>query len=443
MESWFRDREHQNELVLLSEHGFTNDQLAIQFLRHFIRQTDSGTPPQLPPQPPTLTRTPPPTPVMKLLLMDNHGSHITPEFIDLATRNNIIPFTFPAHLTHCIQPCDVGIFQAMKHWHNKAIQHALETFDFEYSISSFLRDLPVIRTNTLKKSTIRDAFMQSGIWPVNAKAVLDNMSKYIKVSTPEPAPLSPQLPPVTPHTTHEFRAKWSIIQPKLQAQLSSPSQRQFDSINRGLEGLLDTSDRTLVERDMLYIRVSETMRKKPTNRYRLRQRQQGGELTAEYAQAQIAAKDQERRLKYTKKVQRARRIAINKEKKVLHAEGVWARKMERLRRKWVKSVGQNDIGASHLQRPFEDPETPANIARIYDKHQSTVPVGFEAGDLENMFNPVEIASFHTDTTNTTGSISTPKPLWEEDFIPLDSEDSVDSDDSGDSEDSEDQLSIIV
>jgi hypothetical protein len=50
-----------------------------------------------------------------------------------------------------MQPCDVGILQAMKHWHSKAIQHALETLDFDYTIGSFLRDLPEIRAQTLKK----------------------------------------------------------------------------------------------------------------------------------------------------------------------------------------------------------------------------------------------------------------------------------------------------
>ena len=134
MDSWYRDRQHQDEVVLLSESGFTTDELALRFLQHFITKTKAG-----PHEPP------------KLLLMDNHGSHITPEFILLARANNVVPFSFPAHLTHCMQPCDVGIFQAMKHWHNKAIQCALETLDFDYTIGSFFRDLPQIRTQTLKK----------------------------------------------------------------------------------------------------------------------------------------------------------------------------------------------------------------------------------------------------------------------------------------------------
>ena len=98
MDSWYRDRQHQNELVLLSESGFTTDQLALRFLQHFITHTGAGRRQQ-----------------PKLLLMDNHGSHITPEFILLARENNVIPFSFPAYLTYCIQLCNVGIFQAIKY----------------------------------------------------------------------------------------------------------------------------------------------------------------------------------------------------------------------------------------------------------------------------------------------------------------------------------------
>jgi hypothetical protein len=146
MESWYRDRLYQKELVLLSDTGFTSNTLALRFLEHFIQYTGAG-------------RDKPP----KLLLMDNHGSHITPEFIDLATRHNIVPFSFPAHLTHCMQPCDVGIFQSYKHWHSKAIQYALETLDFEYIVSSFLRDLAEVRSRTFKKSTIKSAFEKAKI----------------------------------------------------------------------------------------------------------------------------------------------------------------------------------------------------------------------------------------------------------------------------------------
>ena len=54
--------------------------------------------------------------------MNNYKSHCTPEFVLFANENYICPYPLIAHLTHCMQPFDVGVFQSNKHWHNNAIQ---------------------------------------------------------------------------------------------------------------------------------------------------------------------------------------------------------------------------------------------------------------------------------------------------------------------------------
>jgi hypothetical protein len=141
MDSWYREKLKAGERVLLSETGFTSDDLGLIYLEHFIQHT--GATPGGP---------------FILLLMDNHGSHRTPQFILLAYQHNIILFSFPAHMSHCMQPLDVGCFQTEKHWHTKAIEYTLDNLDFDYSIASFLRDLPEIRAKTFQKSIIRDAF---------------------------------------------------------------------------------------------------------------------------------------------------------------------------------------------------------------------------------------------------------------------------------------------
>lgn len=367
MDSWFRDRIHQDELVLLSESGFTNDNLAIRFLNHFIQYTSAG-----------------PDKTKKLLLMDNHGSHVTAEFIDLATRNNIVPFTFPAHLTHCMQPCDVGLFIAYKHWHSKAIQFALEKLEFEYTISSFFRDLPEIRTKTLKKDTIKHAFARAGIWPVNVQKVLQNMTKYEKLTLPE-EPVLPPVPPETPRTTYQFRSEWASIQSKLYTQLSSPTQRKFESIERGLQSLLDISDIIQTERDTLYTRIADIKRRKPTSRRRV---QKGGELTAQQAQQMIEAKDKERREKYTKQLARARRIAANKAKRELYTAGVKHRRLERARQRCEDILDYHDIGAAHIYTPIPDPEKVAKEATESQEEPqpSLHPEGFGvAGDPQTWF----------------------------------------------------------
>ena len=76
-----------------------------------------------------------------MLLCDGHITHLYPDFVIKAVENHIVVHTFPSHLTHCLQPLDVVIFRAWKHYQNRAIQEAIRALDLEYSITSFFRDL--------------------------------------------------------------------------------------------------------------------------------------------------------------------------------------------------------------------------------------------------------------------------------------------------------------
>jgi hypothetical protein len=58
---------------MLSETGFSNNQLAIQWLQHFIEHTAPHDPGFL-----------------KLLLLDSHVSHISHDFVILAAKHYII-----------------------------------------------------------------------------------------------------------------------------------------------------------------------------------------------------------------------------------------------------------------------------------------------------------------------------------------------------------------
>ena len=117
MSDWFSSEIDPDMTVVTSQKGFTNDDIAIHFLKHFIKHTDAG-----------------PHSEWKLLLMDNHGSHETDEFLTLANDNHILSYPLISHLTHCMQPLDVGVFQPYKHWHEVAMRDALANLSFEYDI---------------------------------------------------------------------------------------------------------------------------------------------------------------------------------------------------------------------------------------------------------------------------------------------------------------------
>lgn len=84
MDSWYHKSLHGTELVLLSKSGYSNDQLAIEWLEHFITHTES-------------TQS-----TSKLLLLVSHLSHLTPEFTIRADECNILTYAFPSHLTHIL-----------------------------------------------------------------------------------------------------------------------------------------------------------------------------------------------------------------------------------------------------------------------------------------------------------------------------------------------------
>jgi hypothetical protein len=43
-----------------------------------------------------------------LLVLDGHGSHLTPAFDQLCEENQIIAICMPLHASHLLQPLDVG-----------------------------------------------------------------------------------------------------------------------------------------------------------------------------------------------------------------------------------------------------------------------------------------------------------------------------------------------
>ena len=85
MESWYRNALKGGELVLLSENGYTTDELAMWLLEHFIEHTNAG-----------------PDKPWKMLLFNNHGSHRTPQFVLKCIQNHIVPRPFLAYIIHVI-----------------------------------------------------------------------------------------------------------------------------------------------------------------------------------------------------------------------------------------------------------------------------------------------------------------------------------------------------
>jgi hypothetical protein len=109
MDYFFTEELDENAIIATSESGYSNNELGLAYIQHFIEQSKSSDSSK------------------KLLIFDGYESHISDEFQEIAYKNNVILLQFPAHLTHILQPLDVGVFGPYKHWHTEAIHTALRT----------------------------------------------------------------------------------------------------------------------------------------------------------------------------------------------------------------------------------------------------------------------------------------------------------------------------
>lgn len=295
MADWTNDNQTGGELFAVSDSGYTNDELGLQWLAHFIKHvgaTAGG---------PTF-----------VLMCDSHTSHINDDFDIEAEKHNIWPYRFPSHLTHILQPLDVAVFHPYKHWHNKAIAKALREGQNFYGINDFLYDLKDIRDLTFKDNAILRGWRDSDLWPIMAAKTLAKMKVY-----EDPVLLQPdyitgndQLDIPKPKSAQDAVRILQSLAPKIQAGLSSPTGAVFTEFQTGTEEILYTLQLTSNEYTQLHVAMKDRAQRKL---YHSRQRiQKGGVLIAGEAQQ----RKNQRKIDYIKKIETSHafheRVARNK-----------------------------------------------------------------------------------------------------------------------------------
>jgi hypothetical protein len=107
--TWFSDAAPNSWMVATSPKGWTSNSLGLNWLkRHFDPNTKAKARRR-----------------HRLLILDGHGSHLTPEFVHYCKDNRIILLCLPPHTSHMLQPLDVSCFSPLKHWFKRECKHRL------------------------------------------------------------------------------------------------------------------------------------------------------------------------------------------------------------------------------------------------------------------------------------------------------------------------------
>ena len=159
--SWFYGKRPSDIRILISNSGFTFNQIGIEFLKHYIENSNADFHTN-----------------WILMFMNNHENHCIHEFIIFANDNHICFYFLTSHLIHCIQFLNVGVFQIYKHWHDVVIQKKITTLFVEYSIFQFLKNFNKMWINIFKSVTIQHVFQKTNMWSVNTDLCIEQFKIY-------------------------------------------------------------------------------------------------------------------------------------------------------------------------------------------------------------------------------------------------------------------------
>ena len=115
---------------------------------------------------PGTTRRQPERPaIYRMLLSDGYFSHLELPFIEFCAEYEIIPFCFPPHLTHLIQPLDVSVFGVFKHQHKISIENNVRHGNLDFSLFDFLEVFQSFHRESFSYHTILSGWRATGLDP--------------------------------------------------------------------------------------------------------------------------------------------------------------------------------------------------------------------------------------------------------------------------------------
>lgn len=296
LERWYdADIPHEYRIAL-SPKGYTSDKISLDWIQHFHRHTKCRISKK----------------EVRLLLFDGHESHLTYEFLQFCGQHYIVPYCFPPHTTHLVQPLDGQPFQAYKHFYRKRNNELASRGAEMDDKSDFLKQIHSIRTETFKQRTIRHAFEKRGIYPLNSEPVLKPLNKALEsapelqiITTPSPPPSSSS----PPSTIRGLRRSISKAQSFID---NSPELNQsfVRRLNRVFQSSLETTELAAQLKDDLQQHLRY---QKPQNRRKSQRRvRYNGPLTVYDAKRHIADRTEVERLQNLRQIRKAGTLEHNK-----------------------------------------------------------------------------------------------------------------------------------
>ena len=193
--------------VGVSDNGWTTDELGFEWVKHFNQHTAART-----------------AGVYRLLILDGHSSHATPEFDQYCAENKIITLCMPPYTSHLLQPLDVSCYSPLKRAYGREIEELTRQGVHHIDKIDFLTTYTRIRPTVFTQQNIQAGFQATGLIPLCPDRVLSSLTV---VRTPSPLQTTLDDNAVTqaetPHTVAQLQQQVRYLQERLRRQSESPT----------------------------------------------------------------------------------------------------------------------------------------------------------------------------------------------------------------------------
>ena len=167
VESWF-DGLPDDWRFEVSRKGWTSDEISLRWLEKlFIPSTSSRTKGKY-----------------RLLILDGHGSYLTPKFDEICEKNDIIAICMPSHSSHLLQPLDIGCFAVLKRSYGQLVESKMRVGIHYIDKLDFLEAYPFARIEAFKSDNIKNSFAAAGLMPYNPDRVISKLDIRLRTPTP-------------------------------------------------------------------------------------------------------------------------------------------------------------------------------------------------------------------------------------------------------------------
>ncbi|KAM5527244.1 transposase [Fusarium oxysporum f. sp. phaseoli] len=275
--NWYRECNLPGDWVIaLSENGWTNNQLGLDWLQHFDRSTKDRS-----------------VGSYRLLILDGHESHHSIEFERYCEENKIITLCMPAHASHLLQPLDVGCFGPLKKAYGREIERLMGCSINHITKIEFFPAFHAAHRATITESNIKGGFRGAGLAPFDPENVISKLDVQLRTPTPPADVTIPSTPWTarTPKTLLEAQSHSKYLQGRVRNHKSSSPESIIEAVKHFEKATSVLIHKIVLLEDRLQQVEQENRIVKRRRRGKRTRLQKGGPLTIEEASQAIDQMD--------------------------------------------------------------------------------------------------------------------------------------------------------